>query len=550
MSLQSTAFIEQDTRIKKYILPKKILKTAGRVQNENVLLSCAERQVFLQEKSLATLTTTAQENAGILFDFGVEFSGGALLSVHTVSGCSEAEIRLSFGESANEALAALGEKGACNDHSPRDFSFSAENFSVNELGATGFRFLYVELRTACTVTLKAVQGVFCYQPLPYIGSFACSDPLLNNIYDTAAYTCHLCIQNELWDGIKRDRLVWVGDMAPEMKTIKYVFGDIPQMSRGLETSAHHAPLPEWIDTMATYSLWWLIILEEWCFYTGNYALADRQKEYICQLTRQILEHIDEENVFTAGSFVDWPSNETPAAVAGTKALTVLCLQACVRLCRYFKEKELLRQCQTFLKRLLACKEKDGGMKQIASLLTLAGIGDDACVQTVKQGGAAGFSTFMSYYILTAMARCCTEEEVLGTLKEYYGAMLDLGATTFWEDFDIAWAENACGIDEICDGTKTDVHGDNGKYCYQGFRHSLCHGWSSGPVPFLTEYVLGVNILQKGCKVIELKPHLGTLRYARGSIATPKGRVEIEHIRGENGEISTKVTAPRGIRVLY
>lgn len=548
MFLQQVNFQERDTQVKKYVLPKKILKTTGKVCGEKLLLEGGERQIFLQEQALASLTSDEEQKAGILLDFGFEFSGGAVLSIHTVSGSGEAKLRLSFGESANEALAALGEKGACNDHSPRDLVFCAPNFSVNELGNTGFRFLYVELLTSCTVTLKAVQGVFCYQPLEYYGSFECSDPLLNKIYDTAAYTCHLCIQNEIWDGIKRDRLVWVGDMSPEMKTIKYVFGDIPQLVSGLERSARHAPLPEWIDTMPTYSLWWLIILEEWCFYTGNYAAAERQKDYICGLIPQILENIDENGVFLADSFVDWPSKDTPAAVSGTKGLAVLCLQASVRLCRYFKETQLARQCSLVLKRLSSCREDCGGMKQIASLLMLAGIDDGGCAEALKQGGPKGFSTFMSYYILTAMARCCSEKEVFDALKKYYGAMLKLGATTFWEDFDIAWAENACGIDRICDGTKTDVHGDNGKYCYQGFRHSLCHGWSSGPVPFLTEYVLGVNILKKGCRVIELKPHLGELRYARGSIATPKGRVEIAHTKTEDGKIVTEVSAPRGIRV--
>lgn len=65
---------------------------------------------------------------------------------------------------------------------------------------------------------------------------------------------------------------------------------------------------------------------------------------------------------------------------------------------------------------------------------------------------------------------------------------------------------------------------------------------------MTEYVLGVNILQKGCRVIALKPHLGNLQYARGSIATPKGRVEIVHTKAEDGKIITQVSAPKGIKV--
>ena len=48
--------------------------------------------------------------------------------------------------------------------------------------------------------------------IPYLGSFTCDDPLLNNIWKTAAWTVHLNMQNYLWDGIKRDRLAWQGDL--------------------------------------------------------------------------------------------------------------------------------------------------------------------------------------------------------------------------------------------------------------------------------------------------------------------------------------------------
>jgi hypothetical protein len=63
-------------------------------------------------------------------------------------------------------------------------------------------------------------------------------------------------------------------------------------------------------------------------------------------------------------------------------------------------------------------------------------------------------------------------------------MLDLGATTFWEDFDFAWTDNAARIDELVPAGKKDVHGGYGAYCYIGFRHSLCHGWASGPTAWL------------------------------------------------------------------
>ena len=73
-------------------------------------------------------------------------------------------------------------------------------------------------------------------------------------------------------------------------------------------------------------------------------------------------------------------------------------------------------------------------------------------------------------------------------------MLDLGATTFWEDFDLEEAANAAPIDAIVPEGKLDYHHDTGNYCYIGLRRSLCHGWASGPTAWLSEHVLGIKVV--------------------------------------------------------
>ena len=171
----------------------------------------------------------------------------------------------------------------------------------------------------------------------------------------------------------------------------------------------------------------------------------------------------------------------------------------------------------------------------------------AAAELILKNGAEGFSTFMSYYLLKTAA----EKDIsaaLGILKEYYGAMLKLGATTFWEDFDIAWAENASAIDEIPEDGKTDIHGDNGAFCYKGFRHSLCHGWSSAPTAFLAEEVLGIRISEPGCKKIRIAPRLGNLEWAEGKYPTPYGTVTVS-CKNLGGEIKTEWTAPPEITVI-
>ena len=545
--IKDIKFYDTDPRVRRYVLPTRIVKTYGAVENAECLLNYRNRQIWLQDKDLMVMTTTAEEKAGILLDFGTEFHGGACITMRKKEG--EGRVRLCFGESVAEALSHIGERGACNDHSARDFEVTLENYSTNEYAATGYRFLYIELLSEGFINVKGVQGIAVYRDYEYVGSFECDNPLLNRIYDTAAYTCHLCMQNELWDGIKRDRLVWIGDVAPELKTIKYVFGDVPDLYRALKASAEDAPMPLWINKHPTYSLWWLINLEEWCHYTGRAEYIEEQRDYIRDLTAQILDSVDDHGFFTPDSFLDWPSKAYPEiARCGIRAVLLWAMEAASKLNRHLGYEALAAQCDGICELIKKSRHGAGHLKQVAAMLVLGDLHTEECAKMLAENGAEGFSTFMSYYLLSAMAKCTSTEETLKALCEYYGAMLDLGATTFWEDFDLKWAENAFRIDELPVEGKSDVHGDNGNYCYKGFRHSLCHGWASGPVAFLTEHVLGVTVKGIGCSEIEITPHLGDLSFARGAIATPAGRVEILHEKNEDGSIKTTVNAPEGISV--
>ena len=143
---------------------------------------------------------------------------------------------------------------------------------------------------------------------------------------------------------------------------------------------------------------------------------------------------------------------------------------------------------------------------------------------------------MSYYVLTAIA---SRDEALAIelMKEYYGAMLDRGATTFWEDFHTEWLEGSGRIDEI-DETKKDIHGDYGAHCYVGFRHSLCHGWSAGVIPYLVETVLGVKMTGACMRRIKIEPHLSGLKHVKGSVPTPYGLLHVEHTLQADGSVET------------
>ncbi len=143
------------------------------------------------------------------------------------SGNAPVKVRIRFGESVGEAMSELGgEQNATNDHAVRDMVVSLPWLGKLELGNTGFRFVRIDvLDEDREIHLKEVNAVSVMRDLPYLGSFKSSDSLLNRIWDTGAYTVHLNMQDYLWDGIKRDRLVWVGDLHPEVATVMAVFGE-------------------------------------------------------------------------------------------------------------------------------------------------------------------------------------------------------------------------------------------------------------------------------------------------------------------------------------
>ncbi|MFQ7056506.1 MAG: alpha-L-rhamnosidase C-terminal domain-containing protein, partial [Alistipes sp.] len=154
-----------------------------------------------------------------------------------------------------------------------------------------------------------------------------------------------------------------------------------------------------------------------------------------------------------------------------------------------------------------------------------------------------------YYMLEALAEGGLYDEALQIISDYWGAMLDLGATTFWEDLNYAHAAGAARIDEPVPAGKFDIHAESGAYCYKGLRHSLCHGWASGPTPWLSRHVLGIVPLEPGCKSVAVRPHLGHLKWAEGTFPTPWGVIRVRHERGADGKVSTSVSAPDGVRVV-
>ncbi len=549
---------EKDTRTRAFLFPKRIVWSQGQVENSQMLLVEREHQISLSANQPCVMRSTKDSKASILLDYGMELHGGVRILVweSTLKG---AKLRIRFGESVSEAMSELGgDTNATNDHARRDMVVEVGMMSMNPIGESGFRFVRIDLEEPdAMISLKSICAVLIYKDVPYRGSFLCNDELINRIWEVGAYTVHLNMQEYIWDGIKRDRLVWVGDMHPEVRAIQTVFGEDDSVQKSLDFIRKETPLPQWMNHMASYSMWYVIIVYDWFLYTGKKIFLEEQKEYLAGILDLLSKHIDEngKDTVTEGRFLDWPSVGKDNIVdAGVQALHILATKSLQNIFSVLGDVERVKQCKSDLQKLSYYAQKKADYeesKQAGALLVLAGQKDAKEVNEslLKQGNAKGMSTFMGYYILSARALAGDYEGCLACIREYWGGMLKLGATTFWEDFNVEWMKNASRIDELPENDKIDVHATYGRYCYIGHRHSLCHGWASGVTPWLSEYVLGVQILSAGCKVIKIEPHLGDLEWVKGTYPTPYGELVISHKKCEDGTIETKVQAPKEIEIV-
>lgn len=103
------------------------------------------------------------------------------------------------------------------------------------------------------------------------------------------------MQDYLWDGIKRDRLVWVGDMHPEVATINAVFGYNEVVPKSLDLARDITPLPGWMNGISTYSMWWILIQRDWYLHNGNRAYLKQQQAYLVKLLDLLSQKIDDKN---------------------------------------------------------------------------------------------------------------------------------------------------------------------------------------------------------------------------------------------------------------
>ncbi len=508
------------------IPPVRLVTEEGKVEGKERLLSADTWQPYINRQTKHALLSPGSM---LLFDFGCELAGGILLT--TGGGGTELfRLRVVFGESVSEAL---GEPN--NDHAIHDTVLDLPPMGTVEFGNTAFRFLKLEVPADAPkpVPLQSVMAVSVMSDLEFTGSFESSDPLLNRIWQVGARTLHLNTGEFIYDGAKRDRLVWMGDLHPEISTACRLWSDWGMVRRSLDFCRDHTPPGEWINGISSYTLWWIICQHDFHRYAGDLAYLKEQRDFLARILEELTPCVggDGCEAMPGHRFLDWPSSGNDAAVhVGLQALLFQAMTAAAEIARRIGDDTLRERAGELARRLGGYPIRPaGGHKQSAALLALSGLADPATINMgiLSDRPFEGLSTFFGYYVLQARALAGDYSGATDVIRRYWGGMLEMGATSFWEDFDLAWCDNAFSIDSLPVAGKRDIHADFGNYCYKSLRHSLCHGWASGPTAWMSEHLLGVTPVEPGFRRVRIEPRLPKLDFARGTVSTPHGLITVE-----------------------
>lgn len=480
----------------------------------------------------------AQESIGegMLYDFGRETFGYVRLS--GLVGVAH----IYYGESREEAL----DKAHCE---------TLDVVSTNqELGSKAFRYVYVEIADNSHYDNLSMDYEYAPYDESHSGTFACSDKLLNKIWEVGAYTMDLTTREFFLDGIKRDRWTWSGDAIQSYLMNYYLRFDTECVKRTIRQLRGKDPVTAHINTIMDYTFYWFKSILDYYQYTGDLTFISEMYPKMCTLMDYVLERTNSDGLVEGKAddwiFVDWV--DFPMHKRGVLAFeqilfykALMTMHTCATLLHQTDLYQQLAEnviCKT--RQLLWDDDRQAWEHAIEEgeinhqitkfpnmFAILYDIVDDATkrniVDSVMENNKIDPITtpYMRFYELEALCMMGRQTQVLQEIRNYWGGMLREGATSFWEKY----IPSEQGTEHLA------MYG-------RPYGKSLCHAWGASPVYLLGRYFLGIQPTQPGYATWEARPYLADLEWMEGRVPTPNG---IIHIRMERHYVCIRSDEGRG-----
>ena len=524
-----------DPRRLSYRAPERVVWKSDALKNPEWLLGRAgEFQTIWKEPGLKL-----GPGQGFLLDYGVEVAGGLRLVTALNAPGGPGKVRVRFGESVSEAMATPNQ-----DHAIHDYELTVPAMGETHVGNTGFRFVRIDnLSKTQTLEVRECSAAVWTRPVPRVGSFRCSDELLNQIWDTCARTFDLCVAPLLTDGAKRDRLVWMGDLYNEIRAAGVLYRKHPAIPESLDYLRDEGMATGLFNNMVPYTPYWFLSHAEYYRYFADLNYLKRQRAGYRRYADKLLAEFENtpEQVLE-GTIIDWGVPDG-CAKHGYAPLYYIGVRDCIKLGTLLGEAELVARAQKVQKALKKAVRLTGMDKSSAAFAVLAGLLAPAKAyrEVLAKKPTETISTFHMDNLMRAYTLAGHSAEALALLRKYYGAMLQLGATTFWEQVDMAWFKGAGRIDELPRPGKHDIHAEYGRGCFTGLRNSFCHGWAATPVAWIMENIAGVTPAVDGYEEIRIQPNLFDLEWFEAVCPTPFGPFTV---RQKKGQKEPEITLPQ------
>jgi alpha-L-rhamnosidase len=465
----------------------------------------------------------------VLLDMGREITGRL-----EVESDADAPVRMTFqyGEDEIETLKApyLGVN-----------VLTVAPHGVGHGSKTAFRFVKVRfLDGPADMRFKSIHVDHIFYPVKYQGSFESSDAELNRIWETGAYTAHLCMQDGLWDASKRDRGRWSGDNDVSGRVVDDVFGDHYLMEDTMDRLIGEAPVTQHVNGIPGYSSYWFTQVAEYYRHTGSKEFLTKTHDRAVELLQHIDAEFDDKDLYANKTkvwlYVDWSPELNGDTSESRRASEFEFYRAYREGAWLLRETGDTANAEKYERRAAAIKVAAdkylldpatgtyGPRWQTNAMAVLSGVAgperyDAIWKNVLSQVGHVKYnaliiSPYYNYYVISAMAMMGHRAEALDWIRQYWGGMIAEGATSFWEAYDPSWY-------------KEDFHAALQSDNRSGYFVSLAHGWSSGPTAWLMEQVLGIRATGAGFSTVEIRPDLMGLKFARGAEPTPHGLLKVD-----------------------
>jgi alpha-L-rhamnosidase len=485
-----------------------------------------------------------QAGNGYIADFGKETFG--FIKIHGLKG--KGKLNMYYGESKEEALST----DKCETLDNLDVDISMKQDSVMPLSKA---FRYVNFQAENGVTADSISMLYQYAPVTERGSFKSSDAELNKIYDVAKYTFHLNTREFFIDGIKRDRWVWSGDAYQSYLMNYYSFFDAPTVKRTLLAQRGKDPVTAHINTIMDYSFYWFLGIYDYYKFTGDKKFV----QDIYPRMQSLMTYIDGRKnkngllEWMPGDwiFIDWADKLSKDGEVSFEQLLYARSLETMALCAKLANDNVNAANYDRAAKALKNKIFDLYWNQKKNALVHSRIADQPTDNVTRYANMFGIffdyftpeqklavkkhvllndkiakitTPYMRFYELEALCALGEQSYVLKEMKSYWGGMLKLGATSFWEEYN----PDKKGAEHL------EMYG-------RPFGKSLCHAWGASPIYLLGKYYLGISPDSPGYETYIIQPNLGGLEWMEGKVPTAKGDISLYMNKKE-----IRVTAAVGI----